>query len=114
MKWKHDFYQCDPECEDRWKFYHSQRSASAIFEKVREIKGGYYEVKCVEIVSDEEFRVMGQAGGCEHQYRIGDIFRLRIHRDKGYSWVCDYSERFWYDPRFRDHSYTERFLLIEE
>ena len=67
MKWKHEFYQDNPNTNDKYDFYHSQRRACAILEVVREIKSNYYEAKVVSIESDENFQVMGQAGGCKHQ-----------------------------------------------
>ena len=67
---------------DKYDFYHSQRRAFAILEVVREIKSNYYEAKVVSIESDENFQVMGQAGGCKHQYKIGDTFTLRHHKNK--------------------------------
>ena len=87
MKWKHEFYQDNPNTNDKYDFYHSQRRAFAILEVVREIKSNYYEAKVVSIESDENFHVMGQAGGCKHQYKIGDTFTLRHHKNKkGYEW----------------------------
>ena len=109
MKWKHEFYQENPNTNDKYDFYHSQRRAFAILEVVREIKSNYYEAKVVSIESDENFHVMGQAGGCKHQYKIGDTFTLRHHKNKkGYEWFCDHSDKFWYDPRFKDKDFGER------
>lgn len=112
MKWKHKFYQDNPNTNDKYNFYHSQRSACAILEVVKEIKNNYYEAKVVSIESDENFGVMGQAGGCTYQYKIGDIFTLRRHNknNKRYS---KYYYGFWYDPRFRDTDFGERFELIK-
>ena len=42
MKWKHEFYQDNPNTNDKYDFYHSQRRAFAILEVVREIKSNYY------------------------------------------------------------------------
>lgn len=115
MKWKHVFYQDNPNTNDKYDFYHSQRVAYAILEMVKEIKSNYYEAKVVSIESDENFQVMGQAGGCKHQYKIGDTFTLRHHKNKkGYEWFCDHSDKFWYDPRFKDKDFGERFELIKE
>ena len=81
MKWKHEFYQDNPNTNDKYDFYHSQRRACAILEVVREIKSNYYEAKVVSIESDENFRVMGQAGGCKYQYKIGDKIKVTYIRD---------------------------------
>ena len=115
MKWKHKFYQDNPDTNDnKYDFYHSQRVAYAILEMVKEIKSNYYEAKVVSIESDENFCVMGQAGGCKHQYKIGDIFTLRRHKNKkGYKWFCEYSDKYWYDPRYKDKDFGERFELIK-
>lgn len=51
---------------------------------------------------------MGQVGGCTYQYKIGDIFTLRCHK-KGNNRY----NGFWYDPRFRDTDFGERFELIK-
>ena len=80
IKWKHHFYQDDPDTKDKYQFYHSQRPAYAILEAVKELKNNYYEAKVIAIESDEEFHVMGQAGGCTYQYKIGDTFTLRHHK----------------------------------
>lgn len=113
IKWKHHFYQDDPDTKDKYQFYHSQRPAYAILEAVKELKNNYYEVKVIAIESDEEFHVMGQAGGCTYQYKIGDTFTLRHHKNKkGHAWFCDTSEKFWYDPRLRGKEHGERYELI--
>lgn len=114
MKWSHDFYQTNPDINDGFSSYRSQREARAILELVRPIKNGYYEAKVIAIESNEPFRFMTVAGGCMHQYKIGDIFTLRRHKNKkGHTWFCDSSERFWYDPRFKSKNFGERFILIE-
>ena len=114
MKWKHEFYQRNPNDYSGF-YYFSQRKARAILESIQEIKRGLYKAKVVSIESDNEFKVMSQCGGCTHQYYIGEIFTLRQHKNKkGHSWFCDSSERFWYDPRFRGKEYGERVKLIEE
>ena len=114
MKWVHKFYQRNPDDSNGF-YYFSQREARAILESVQEIKKGYYKAKVVSIESDDEFKVMSQAGGCTYQYKIGDTFTLRHHKNKkGYEWFCDHSDKFWYDPRFKDKDFGERFELIEE
>ena len=113
MKWIHEFYQRNPDDSNGF-YYFSQREARAVLESVRTIKKGYYEAKVIAIESDESFRIMHVGGGCTHQYRIGDKFTLRHHKNKkGHAWFCDCSERFWYDPRFPDRYFCERFELIE-
>ena len=112
MKWKHYFYQDNPDTKDKYRFYHSQRSAYAILEAVKELKNNYYEAKVVAIESDEEFHIMGQAGGCTYQYKIGDIFTLRCHNKNNKRHSKHYYD-FWYDPRFRDTDFGERFELIK-
>ena len=114
MKWIHEFYQRNPDDSNGF-YYFSQREARAILESVQEIKKGYYKAKVVSIESDDEFKVMSQAGGCTYQYKIGDIFTLRRHKNKNrHAWYCNSSERFWYDPKIPGKPYGERFELIEE
>ena len=113
MKWKHSFYQDNPDTNDKNYFYHSQRVAYAILELVKELKNNYYEVKVVSIESDEDFRVMAQAGGCKYQYKIGDTFTLRRHNENKRRFN-KYYRGFWYDPRFKDTDFGERFELIKE
>lgn len=112
MKWKHGFYQNNPDTNDKYNFYHSQRAAYAILEVVKELKNNYYEAKVVSIESDENFRVMGQVGGCTYQYKIGDIFTLRRHNENKRRFN-KYYRGFWYDPRFRDKDFSERFELLK-
>ena len=115
MKWKHEFYQRNPDDDSNDLYYFSQRAARAVLESVRTIKKGYYEAKVIAIESDEPFRIMHVGGGCNHQYRIGEKFTLRQHKNKkGHAWFCDCSERFWYDPKIPGRPYGERFTLIEE
>ena len=76
MKWIHEFYQRNPDDSNGF-YYFSQRRAWAILESVKEIKKGYYKAKVISIESDDEFKVMSQGGGCNHQYYIGKIFYLR-------------------------------------
>ena len=115
MKWAHKFYQINPDYPNG--YFLSQREARAILESVKEIKKGYYKAKVVSIESDDEFKLMSQGGGCTYQYKIGDIFTLRRHKNKNkkrHTWFCNYSEGFWYDPRIPGKTYGERFELIEE
>ena len=115
MKWVHEFYQRNPDNDSNDLYYFSQREARAVLESVRTIKKGYYEAKVITIESDEPFRIMHVGGGCKHQYRIGEKFTLRQHKNKkGHAWFCDCSERFWYDPKIPGRPYGERFTLIEE
>ena len=114
MKWKHEFYQNDPNTNDEHIFYHSQRVAYAILEVVKELKNNYYEAKVVSIESDNEFKVMSQCGGCTHQYYIGEIFTLRQHKNKNHGSFSNFASKFWYDPRIPGKNYGERFELIEE
>ena len=73
------------------------------------------KAKVIAIESDEPFCIMHVGGGCKHQYRIGEKFTLRQHKNKkGHAWFCDCSERFWYDPKIPGRPYGERFTLIEE
>lgn len=114
MKWMHEFYQRNPD-DSKGFYYFSQREARAILESVQEIKKGYYKAKVVSIESDNEFKEMSQGGGCTHQYRIGEIFTLRRHKNKNnHGWFTDFSSRFWYDPKIPGRPYGERFKLIEE
>ena len=114
MKWMHEFYQRNPD-DSKGFYYFSQREARAILESVQEIKKGYYKAKVVSIESDNEFKEMSQGGGCTHQYRIGEIFTLRRHKNKNnHDWFTDFSSRFWYDPKIPGRPYGERFKLIEE
>ena len=114
MKWTHEFYQRNPDADNNSLYYYSQRKSRAILESVRTIKKGYYEAKVIAIESDESFRIMHVGGGCTYQYRIGDKFTLRQHKNKkSHAWFCDCSERFWYDPRFPGRDFCERFELIE-
>ena len=82
MKWVHEFYQRNPDDNSNDLYYFSQREARAVLESVRTIKKGYYEAKVIAIESDESFRIMHVGGGCTHQYRIGDKFTLRQHKNK--------------------------------
>ena len=51
---------------------------------------------------------------CFIAFVIGAVFMLAIHKNKkGYKWFCDYSDKFWYDPRFKDKDFGERFELIK-
>ena len=113
MKWKHKFYQKDPDTNYECIFYHSQRVAYAILEVVKELKNNYYEAKVVSIESDENFHIMGQVGGCTYQYKIGDIFTLRRHNENKRKFN-KYYRGFWYDPRNPSHPHTENFELIED
>ena len=80
-----------------------------------QLKKDIMKQKVIAIESDEPFRIMHVGGGCKHQYRIGEKFTLRQHKNKkGHAWFCDCSERFWYDPKIPGRPYGERFTLIEE
>ena len=112
MKWKHEFYQRNPNDYSGF-YYFSQRKARAILESIEEIKRGLYKAKVVSIESDNEFKVMSQCGGCTHQYYIGEIFTLRQHKNKNRGSFSNFASKFWYDPRIPGKSYGERFELIE-
>ena len=113
MKWKHRFYQNNPDTHDNYKYYHSQRDAYAILEVVKEIKSNYYEAKVIAIESDEEFHIMGHSGGCTYQYKIGNIFTLRRHNENKRRFN-KYYRGSWYDPIFKDKDFGEGFELIKE
>lgn len=114
MRWIREFYQNDPKERNTYNFYHSQRRANAILEEVKQLKKGYYLVEVVAIESDEEFRIMGHAGGCNFQYHIGETFTLRQHKNhKNHPAWCDCSESYWYDPRFINKDFAERFILCQ-
>ena len=89
MKWVHKFYQRNPDDSNGF-YYFSQREARAILESVQEIKKGYYKAKVVSIESDDEFKVMGQGGGCTHQYYIGEVFYSRDDLNKGFLLIDGY------------------------
>ena len=111
MKWVHEFYQRNPNDYSGF-YYFSQRKARAILESIQEIKRGLYKAKVVSIESDNEFKVMGQCGGCTYQYKIGEIFTLRKHKNKNP--LSYFSDRFWYDTKNPGKPHTEKFELIEE
>jgi hypothetical protein len=124
-KWSHEFYQIDYTHPTCGSFYQMQRAAIAILEEVKKIKNGLYEARVVEIQPKEEYRIMGVAGGCHYQYRIGETFHLRQHREtskpkwyekepKPREWWSTYNSRNWYDVRWRDNDYTENFSLIDD
>lgn len=109
MRWKKRFYQ--DEHTDRYNdFYHSQREATVILEEVKKLKSGLYLAKVVDIISDEDFRIMGQAGGCTHQFHIGEEFKLRKHK---YT-VCGFLEAYWFDVRYPGRFNYEDFVEIKE
>lgn len=110
MKWKRRFYQ--DENNDRYNdFYHSQREATVILEEVKKLKSGLYLAKVIDIISDEEFRIMGQAGGCTHQFYIGEEFKLRKHKHKPTDFFI---EPFWFDVRYPGRFNYEDFVEIKE
>ena len=112
MKFEHEFYQVCPG-ENIYSFYRKQRHAKAILEVTRMLKRGYYEVRVVDIVSDEEFSIFGAPNG--YQFAIGDIFTLRRHKHvDGRSWYSTYSDNWWYDPRYAgQEGRGEGYRLIE-
>ena len=113
MKWKHEFYQRNPDDNNGFHYFY-QRKARAVLESIQEIKRGLYKAKVVSIESDNEFKVMGQCGGCTYQYKIGEIFTLRQHKNKNHGSFSNFSSKFWYDPRIPGKPHTEKFELIEE
>ncbi len=102
LRWYHEFYQDDPS-DNSHDFYHRQREAIAVLEAEKQIKNGLYLTRVVSIEPCGEFRIMGVAGGCFHQYYIGEEFYLRKHKKS----KCD-----WFDSRTPDRDYTEDFRLI--
>lgn len=112
-RWYKEFYQDDPSTNEHWSFYRSRRTAKVILEEVSEVKKNLFLVKVVDIVSDENFRIMGVAGGVDHQYKIGEVFKLRQHTDKpGRTWINTSWKEYWFDVDRPGRDYCEGFKLI--
>jgi len=114
-RWYKEFYQNDPSTYDHYSLYRSQRQAKVILEEVKEVKHNLFLVKVVDIVSDEDFRVMCVVGGTQYDYHIGETFKLRQHTDKpGRTWINTSWTENWFDVDGPGKDYCEGFRLIKE
>ena len=126
--WLHEFYELEDKTKSRsYDNYDSKRSAVAILKCTGKIKHGLYEATVIDIVSKEEFRVMGTLSEYTQQYRIGQKIQLRQHREqpicREWQWwkkdnpprssFSDHHHHFWYDPRYRDTFQGERYELLQ-
>lgn len=106
--WIHEFYQEDTEHYTGDWFYISQRNAVAVLMEEKKLKNGLFLAKVVSIEPKGEFRIMGVAGGCKHQYKVGDTFKLRCHKRTD----CKYLRNYWFDVRYPSQEFAESFRLM--
>jgi len=113
--WLHEFYELEDKTKSRsYDNYDSKRSAVAILKCTGKIKYGLYEATVIDIVSKEEFRVMGTLSEYTQQYRIGQKIQLRQHREQPTrSSFSDHHHHFWYNPEHRDTFQGERYELLQ-
>ena len=123
--WLHEFYELEDKHKSKsYDTYDYKRSAVAILKCTGKIKTGLYEATVIDIVSNEEFRPMTVLASYTEQYRIGQKFHLRQHREHPITrywqqqkpdrnWWNDHHHRFWYDVNFRDTFQGERYELLQ-
>lgn len=108
-RWSKEFYQDDPNEKNPYTFYHRQRNVTAVLEECGTLKhGNIYIAKVIsiELKPDAEFRVMGVAGGCRHQYKIGETFHLRKHK------YMAHNTHYYFDVRYLSQYFAEEFKEI--
>lgn len=106
--WIHEFYQEDTEHHTGDWFYIYQRNAVAVLMQEKELKNGLFLAKVVSIEPKGNFRIMGVAGGCKHQYKVGETFQLRQHKNC----TSKYLKDKWFDVRYPSQDFTESFVLM--
>lgn len=105
--WIHEFWQQE-KCDYNFNFYKPQREAIAVLKEEKELKKGLILAKVVSIEPKGNFKVMGVAGGCMHQYRVGETFKLRCHKRTD----CKYLRNYWFDVRYPSQEFAESFRLM--
>ncbi len=106
--WTHEFYQEDTKHHTGDGFYISQRNAVAVLMEEKEPKNGLFLAKVVSIEPKGDFRIMGVVGGCKHQYKVGEIFQLRQHKNS----KSEHLKDKWFDVRYPSQDFTESFVLM--
>ena len=108
--WIHEFWQQDPNDHSGSWFYKSQRQALAVLKEEKKLKNGLFLAKVVSVEPKGDFKVIGVAGGNEHQYKVGDAFKLRCHKRTD----CKYLRNYWFDVRYPSQEFAESFRLMNE